>query len=145
MTRHARLVTPPARLVSGRAAGQGPGVPSPADRLVRGVGVVSLALAATGLAVPRRLADVAGVRDAAADASLPVLVRLVAARQGVLGLALLTRQPTDVTRSAGLFLPLTALDAVAVLGGLRSGVLRRRSAVMAAAVLATNVAVLARA
>ena len=59
----------------------------------------------------------------------------------MLGLALLTRRPTDVARSSGLFLPLTALDAVAVLAGARAGVLGRRSVVMALAVLATNAAV----
>ena len=76
------------------------------ERFVRGVGVVSLGLAAVGLAAPRELASLAGVR-ASGDASLPVLVRLNAARQAVLGLALLTRTPVDVRRSAGLFLPLT--------------------------------------
>lgn len=111
------------------------------ELLVRGVGVVSLALAAVGLVRPRELAQAAGVR-APGDASLPVLVRLNAARQGVLGLALLTRSPVDVRRSAGLFLPLTALDAVAVLLGVRGGVLAPRSAAMALTVLGVNAAVL---
>ena len=110
------------------------------ERFVRGVGVVSLGLAAVGLVRPRELASVAGVR-AADDASLPVLVRLNAARQAVLGLALLTRTPVDVSRSAGLFLPLTALDAVAVLLGVRAGVLAPRSAAMALSVLGANIAV----
>ena len=110
------------------------------ERLVRGVGVVSVGLAAVGLARPRELAAAAGVRTAD-DASLPVLVRLNAARQGVLGLALLTRTPVDVRRSSGLFLPLTALDAVAVLLGVRAQVLAPRSAVMALTVLGVNVAV----
>ena len=46
-------------------------------------------------------------------------------------------------RSAGLFLPLTALDAAAVLVGTRQGVLARRSAAMSLVVLATNVAIAA--
>ena len=110
--------------------------------LVRGVGLVSVALAAAGLVRPRQLAAAGGVR-ASGDASLPVLVRLVAARQGVLGLALLTRSPVDVRRAAGLFLPLTGLDAVAVLLGVRGRVLAPRSAAMALTVLAVNAAVLA--
>ena len=110
------------------------------ERLVRGVGVVSVGLAAVGLARPRELAAVAGVRTAD-DASLPVLVRLNAARQLVLGIALLTRTPVDFRRSSGLFLPLTALDAVAVVLGVRSGVLAPRAAAMALAVVSVNTAV----
>jgi len=110
------------------------------ERFVRGVGVVSVGLAAVGLTRPRELAQVAGVRTPA-DASLPVLVRLTAARQAVLGLALLTRTPVDVGRAAGLFLPLTALDAVSVLVGVRRGVLARRSGALSLAVLAANAAV----
>ena len=105
-----------------------------------GSGKSTTALAAIGLLRPRELASVAGVRSSA-DASLPVLVRLNAARQAVLGLALLTRTPTDVGRSAGLFLPLTTLDAAAVLLGVRARVLAPRSAVMALTVLGVNVAV----
>lgn len=110
------------------------------EHLVRAVGVTSVALAAAGLAAPRGLASVAGVVRPDSDA-LPVLVRLNAARQGVLGLALLTRTPVDVDRASGLFLPLTALDLGAVVLGVRSGALARRSLVMAGAVLATNAAV----
>ena len=110
------------------------------ELLVRGVGLVSVVLAAAGLVRPRELAAAGGVQTPG-DASLPVLVRLNAARQGVLGLALLTRTPVDVGRSAGLFLPLTALDAVAVLLGVRGRVLAPRSAAMALAVLGVNAAV----
>ena len=106
---------------------------------VRAVGLACVGLGGLAIARPRALAEAAGVRSAG-DASLPVLVRLAAARQVVLGLALLTRSPVDVRRSAGLFLPLTALDAAAVLGGTRQGVLARRSAVLSLVVLATNAA-----
>ena len=109
---------------------------------VRAVGVASLGLGGLGLARPRALAAAAGVQPVG-DASLPVLVRLAAARQVVLGLALLTRSPVDVRRAAGLFLPLTVLDAVAVVGATRQGVLARRSTGMSLAVLATNVVVAA--
>ena len=112
-------------------------------RVPRAVGWTSLALTAVGLARPRELAALAGVRSAADDAALPVLVRLAAARQGVLGLALLTRVPVDVQRSAGLFLPLTAADLATVAAGTASGVLAPRAAALASAVLAVNAAVLA--
>ncbi len=113
---------------------------SPLQRLVQGVGVVSLGLGALATVAPRRVAAAGGVREPGAG-PLPLLVRLVAARQVSLGLALLTRRPTPVGRASGLFLPTTALDAAAVLLGVRSGVLKGRSAVMATTVLATNVAV----
>ena len=109
-------------------------------RLVHGVGVASVGLAAAGLARPRALASAAGVRTVH-DASVPLLVRLASARQLVLGLALLTRSPVDVSRSAALFLPLTALDLVAVGAGVRSGVLAPRALAMSTAVLAANAAV----
>ena len=73
-----------------------------------------------------------------------MLVRMAAARQALIGLAVLTRRPTDVARSAGLFLPLTTLDAVAVLAGVRTGALHPRSGAMSLAVLAGNLAVLRR-
>lgn len=116
--------------------------PSALDRVPPAVGGVSLVLAAVGLARPRTLAAVAGVRTAQEDATLPLLVRFVAARQAVVGLALLTRVPVDVRRSAALFLPLTVADLAAVLAATASGVLHRRAAVMSTAVLTANIAVL---
>ncbi len=118
------------------------GPPDALDRVPPAVGGVSLVLAAVGLVRPRLLASAAGVRTADQDAALPLLVRLVAARQAVLGLALLTRVPVDVRRSAALFLPLTAADLAAVAAATATGVLQRRAAAMSAAVLAVNVAVL---
>ena len=113
---------------------------TPLQRLVQGVGVVSVGLGAVAAVAPRRVAAAGGVRDPDAPV-LPLLVRLVAARQLSLGVALLTRRPVPVGRASGLFLPVTALDAVAVLSGVRRGVLHRRSAALALAVLATNAAV----
>ena len=113
------------------------------QRLPRAVGQISLGLAGVALLRPRELAAAAGVRVARDDRALPVLVRLIAARQAVLGLALLTRTPPDVRRAAGLFLPLTALDLAAVAGGSAAGVLSRRSLALSGAVLAVNAAVLA--
>jgi hypothetical protein len=108
--------------------------------LVRGVGVVSVLLGGYAAVRPEHVATVGGVREPYVPV-LPLLVRLVAARQVSLGLALLSRSPVDVRRASGLFLPVTALDAAAVLGGVRSGVLARRSAVLSLTVLATDVAV----
>ncbi len=107
---------------------------------VRTVGWTSLGLAAVGTVAPRRLAEVGGVRACDGDL-VPVLVRMAAARQALIGVAVLTRRPTDVRRSTNLFLPLTTFDAAAVLLGVRAGALRPRSGLMSAAVLATNVAI----
>ena len=107
---------------------------------VRGVGWVSLGLAAVGAVRPRQLAGAGGVQNTD-DPTLPLLVQLNAARQAVLGLALLTRSPVDVQRSARLFLPLTAADLAAVVAGRRAGVLAPRSVAMATAVFATNLAI----
>jgi hypothetical protein len=105
---------------------------------VRAVGWTSLGLAAVAAVRPRALAAAAGVQTPD-DPALPLLVRLCGARQAVVGLALLTRSPVDVGRSAGLFLPLTAADLVAVVAAHREGVVARRSVVMATVVLTTNV------
>jgi hypothetical protein len=109
--------------------------------LVRAVGVVSVGLGTVGVAAPRALTGAAGVRPAAQDASLPVVVRFAASRQIALGLALLTRRDVDPGRAAGLFLPVTVVDAAAALAGVRAGTLAPRAAVLSAAVLAANVAV----
>ena len=114
---------------------------APSAVFVRAVGVVSVALAAVGLVRPRALTAAGGVVDDPGGGAVPLLVRLGAARQGVLGLALLTRRPTDVRRSAGLFLPLTTVDAVVVLLAVRAGVLLPRAGVASLAVLTTNAAV----
>ena len=109
-------------------------------RFVQGVGVASVTLAAVGLLRPRVLTTAGGVVEPYAGGLVPLLVRLAAARQGVVGLALLTRRPPDLRRSAALFLPLTAVDAVVVLAAVRGGVLRRRAGVASLAVLVTNAA-----
>ena len=111
--------------------------------LVRVIGVASVTLAAAGLVAPRALAATAGVRDVSAP-TLPLLVRLAAARQASLGLALLTRADLDAHRAAGLFLPTTVADAAAVLVAHRRGVLARRAAVASLVVLGTDVWVLVR-
>ena len=112
---------------------------TPLQQFVRAVGVVSVGLGAVATVYPERVAAAGGVRDAGSPL-VPLLVRLNAARQLTLGLALLTKR-VPVRRASGLFLPLTALDAGAVLAARRAGVLAPRSAVAALLVLATNVAV----
>ncbi len=47
-------------------------------------------------------------------------------------------RPTDVRRTAGLFLPLTAVDAAVVLAGVRARVLRPPAAVLSLAVLGAH-------
>ena len=118
---------------------------APSAVFVRAVGVASVVVAATGLARPGALLDAGGVVAPPAGGLAPLLVRLAAARQGVLGLALLTRRPTDVRRSADLFLPLTAVDAAVVLAAVRGGVLRPRAGAMSLTVLAANALVAVRA
>ena len=113
---------------------------TPLQHLVRAVGVVSVGLGVVATVAPARVAAAGGVRDTSGPV-LPLLVRLNAARQLSLGIALLTRRPVPVARASGLFLPVTALDAAAVLLARRAGALERRSAVMALSVLAANVAV----
>lgn len=113
---------------------------TPLQHLVRAVGLVSVGLGAVATVAPARVAAAGGVREVSGPV-LPLLVRLNAARQLSLGLALLSRRPTPVSRASGLFLPLTALDAAAVLAARRAGALEPRSARMALTVLATNVAV----
>lgn len=108
---------------------------------VRAVGGVSVALAALGVARPRALTSAGGVVQVPGGGVVELVVRLGAARQGVIGMALLTRHPADLARSSGLFLPLTAVDAAVVVAAVRSGVLRPRAAAMSLAVLATNVGI----
>jgi hypothetical protein len=105
---------------------------------VRAVGVASVAFGVVAALAPRRVAAAGGVRAAATDAALPVVVRFAAARQLSLGLALLTRHPPDAGRAARLFLPLTALDAAAALSGVRAGVLAPRAAALSLTVLAAD-------
>lgn len=106
---------------------------------VREVGWTSLALAAAPTMAPRHVARAGGVRETRHEL-VPVLVRLAAARRALIGVAVLTRRPTDVARSTSPFIPLTRLDAAAVLLGVRSSALHPRSGVMSMAVLAANVA-----
>lgn len=110
-------------------------------RLARGVGALSLWLGAVGLVRPRAMAALLGVHAAAGDEALPVLVRLIAARNAMLGLALLTGPAPDMQRTGRLWLALTAADAAAVVAGTRQGELARRSSAASLLVLGANVAI----
>jgi hypothetical protein len=106
------------------------------------VGTVSIWLGTAALFVPRALPRLLGVREAAArsDAALPLLVRLVAARNIAMGAALLVTPAPQARRTTEVTLLLTALDAAAVLVGRRGGDVARRSVALSLAVLATSAA-----
>lgn len=112
------------------------------DAQRRTVGTLSVCVGAAGLLAPRCVAGLLGVqpRAAARDASLPLLVRLVAARNLAMGVALLVTPRPQPRRATEVTLLLTALDAAAVLGAHRGGDAGRRSAVLSSLVLATATA-----
>jgi hypothetical protein len=106
------------------------------------VGTVSIWLGTAALFVPRALPRLLGVSEAASrtDAALPLLVRLIAARNIAMGAALLVTPAPQARRTTEVTLLLTGLDAAAVLVGHRGGDVARRSAALSLAVLATSVA-----
>lgn len=106
------------------------------------IGTLSIWLGTAALFAPRRLAGVLGVRDVAArtDVALPLLVRLMAARNITLGAALLATPVSQARRASEVTLLLTGLDAAAVLVARRGGDVAPRSAALSLAVLTTAVA-----
>jgi hypothetical protein len=105
----------------------------------RSVGTLSIWLGTAALFAPRRLSALLGVRDAAArtDVALPLLVRLMAARNIAMGAALLVTPAPQARRTTEVTLLLTGLDAAAVLVARGGGDVARRSAVLSLVVLAT--------
>ena len=89
------------------------------------VGAVSVALGAAAVLAPRTTAGAFGVR---AGGALPLLVRMVGARNAVMGLRTLQATGDEQARSvqAGFFVG--AVDAVAVLAAWRAGLVSRRAA-----------------
>ncbi|MCF6743668.1 DUF4267 domain-containing protein, partial [Blastococcus sp. KM273128] len=83
----------------------------------KSIGTLSIWLGTAALFAPRWLAGVLGVRDTAArtDVALPLLVRLMAARNIALGAALLVTPASQARRATEVTLLLTGLDAAAVL------------------------------
>ena len=108
----------------------------------KSVGTLSIWLGTAALFAPRWLSGALGVRDAAArsDVALPLLVRLMAARNITLGAALLVTPASQARRASEITLLLTGLDAAAVLVARRGGDVAQRSVVLSLAVLTTAVA-----
>jgi hypothetical protein len=108
----------------------------------KAVGSLSIWLGTAGLFAPRAVPRLLGVRDAATtgDVAMPLLVRLVAARNIAMGTALLVSPPPQPARTTEVTLLLTLLDAAAVLTAWRGGDVARRSAVLSLAVLSGAVA-----
>ena len=108
----------------------------------KSIGTLSIWLGTGALFAPRWLAGVLGVRDAAArtDVALPLLVRLMAARNITLGAALLATPVSQARRATEVTLLLTGLDAAAVLVARRGRDVAPRSAALSLAVLTTAAA-----
>jgi hypothetical protein len=106
------------------------------------VGTVSIWLGTAALFVPRALPRLLGLDEEATrtDVALPLLVRLIAARNIAMGAALLVTPAPQARRTTEVTLLLTALDAAAVLVGRRGGDVARRSAGLSLAVLSTSAA-----
>lgn len=107
----------------------------------RTIGGLSVWLGTVALFAPRAVARLLGVRADATqgDAALPLLVRLVAARNIAMGAALLVSPPPQARRTSEVTLLLTGLDAAAVLVSRRTGDVASRSALLSLLVLATTV------
>lgn len=108
----------------------------------KSIGTLSIWLGTAALFAPRWLSGVLGVRDAAArtDVALPLLVRLMAARNITLGAALLATPVSQARRASEVTLLLTGLDAAAVLVARRGRDVAPRSAGLSLAVLTTAAA-----
>ncbi|MGY2079622.1 DUF4267 domain-containing protein [Modestobacter sp. SYSU DS0657] len=94
------------------------------------IGSLSVWLGTGALFAPRAIAGVLGVREQAArgDVALPLLVRLIAARNIAMGAALLVTPAPQARRTTEVTLLLTALDAAAVLVARRGRDVAGRSA-----------------
>ena len=108
----------------------------------KSIGSLSIWLGTAALFVPRALPRLLGV-DAEAtrtDTALPLLVRLIAARNIAMGAALLVTPAPQARRTTEVTLLLTVLDAAAVLVGRRGGDVARRSAGLSLVVVALSAA-----
>ena len=106
------------------------------------VGSLSMWLGTVALFAPRKMARFLGVdpRATERDRALPLLVRLIAARNIAMGAALLVSPPPQAQRTTEVTLLLTGLDAAAVLVATRKSDTAARSAVLSLLVLATSAA-----
>lgn len=107
------------------------------DTTRKSVGSLSIWLGTAALFAPRAITRALGVREAATstDIALPLLVRLVAARNIAMGAALLVTPAPQAQRTTEVTLLLTALDAAAVYTAAAGGDVARRSAVLSTVVL----------
>ena len=107
------------------------------DRTRKSIGSLSIWLGTGALFAPRAITSVLGVRDDAArtDGALPLLVRLIAARNIAMGAALLVTPAPQAKRTTEVTLLLTALDAAAVLVGRRGDDVAGRSVGLSLTVL----------
>ena len=106
------------------------------------IGSLSMWLGTGALFAPRAITRVLGVDEAATrtDVALPLLVRLIAARNIAMGAALLVTPAPEVRRTTEVTLLLTTLDAAAVLVGRRGGDVAGRSAGLSLVVLSLSAA-----
>ena len=106
----------------------------------KSIGTLSIWLGTGALFAPRAITGVLGVSDVAArsDVALPLLVRLIAARNIAMGAALLVSPAPQARRTTEVTLLLTALDAAAVWTARAEGDVARRSAVLSGIVLAVS-------
>ncbi|MEU2349579.1 hypothetical protein [Modestobacter sp. NPDC049651] len=107
------------------------------DTTRKSVGSLSVWLGTAALFAPRAITRALGVREVATstDVALPLLVRLVAARNIAMGAALLVQPAPQARRTTEITLLLTALDAAAVYTAAAGGDVARRSAVLSTVVL----------
>jgi hypothetical protein len=108
------------------------------DTTRKSVGSLSIWLGTAALFAPRAITRALGVRASATrtDTALPLLVRLIAARNIAMGAALLVSPPPQPRRTTEVTLLLTGLDAAAVWTAAAEGDVARRSAVLSGVVLA---------
>jgi hypothetical protein len=116
------------------------------DRTRTTIGSLSIRLGTGALFAPRALTSALGVRDEAArtNSALPLLVRLVAARNIAMGAALLVTPAPEARRTTEVTLLLTVLDAAAVLVDRRGGDVAGRSVGLSLTVLSLAAAGAAR-
>ena len=101
------------------------------------VGALSVALGALAVVAPRRTAKVFGVKGSPAPTYdvVPLLVRMVGARNATMGLRTLQSDGDEQVRALKAGLAVGVVDGVAVLAAWRSGALSRRAAVGALVLL----------
>ncbi|KGH47583.1 hypothetical protein IN07_06790 [Modestobacter caceresii] len=103
----------------------------------KSIGTLSIWLGTGALFAPRAITRALGVDERATgnDIALPLLVRLIAARNIAMGAALLVTPVPQARRTTEVTLLLTALDGAAVLVGRRGGDMADRSVGLSMTVL----------